>query len=50
MERIPDQYKEDLIRSTGEIIEDFYDKMRKIEEEAVAVMKTQVWLLILQLR
>ena len=39
--RIPDKYKDDLLSSTERIIDDFYDKMKKIEEEAVSVMKTQ---------
>ena len=38
-ERIPDRYKEEIIAGTSAVIEDFYDKMKKIEDEAVEVMR-----------
>ncbi len=39
--RIPDEYKDEMIKRTAVILEDFYDKMKKIEDEAIQVMKGQ---------
>ncbi len=39
--RIPDRYKEEMIAGTKNVLEDFYDKMKEIEDEAIEVMKEQ---------
>ena len=39
--RIPDEYKEEMIKRTEAVLSDFYDKMKKIEDDALEVMKGQ---------
>ena len=39
--RIPDEYKREMIKRTEVVLSDFYDKMKKIEDDALEVMKGQ---------
>ena len=40
-DKIADEYKEEIIKRTSEILEGFYDKMVLIENEAIEIMKKQ---------